>query len=78
MSKKIIEEMYAFISKDSDGSEGVIAMKVGDTFFPLVGADMERMDSLRNTAFNIGKITNKPIRLLKFKLVSYEVIDELK
>lgn len=41
-----IEVMYAFISSESSG-EGVCAVHTPNGSLPVVGADMERMDSMR-------------------------------
>ena len=63
-----IMTMYAYISED-DGpdDEGVVAMKMGDTWMPLVGADMERMESLRPMAQEISRVTGKEVILAKFQ-----------
>ena len=81
MKKQIITEMYAFVAEESPGDEGVIGMTlnmpgVGPSFTPLVGADMDRVESLRPHAIQIGKMTGKKIRLKKFKLVDEEDVTE--
>ena len=71
-----IMKMYAYISED-DGpdDEGVVAVKMGDTWMPLVGADMERMDSLRPMALEVAKATGKKVILAYFQArTDYEVI----
>ena len=79
MKKQIVTEMYAFIAEESPGNEGVIGMSldipgVGPSFTPLVGADMDRIESLRPHAIMIGKTTGCPIKLKRFKLISEEII----
>jgi len=62
-----IEAMYAFIStEEGPNDEGVVAMRVGNTWMPLVGADMKRVDSLRPIAKQIAEATKKRIVLAKF------------
>jgi len=62
-----IETIYAFISTEKGpNDEGIVAMKVGDTWMPLVGADMKRVDSLRPIAKQIAVVTKKRIVLAKF------------
>lgn len=60
--------MFAFISftEDDPEDEGVIGWKFGDTWIPLVGADMARIDSLRPVAKKIAEISGKKIVLSKF------------
>lgn len=64
-----IETIYAFIStEEGPNDEGVVAFKVGNTWMPLVGADMKRIDSLRPIAKQIAEVTKKRIVLAKFTL----------
>ena len=62
-----ITEIFAFISIEKDlDDEGIIAWKIGDKWMPLVGADKERVDSLRQLAERTKKITGKKVTLAKF------------
>lgn len=62
-----IETIYAFIStEEGPEDEGVVAVKVGDVWMPLVGADMKRVESLRPLAKEIAQTTGKRIVLAKF------------
>lgn len=68
-----IEEMYAFIVEDrGPDDEGVIAIQTepGDggrrLWLPLVGADMARVNSLRDIAQGIGRQTGKKVTLVHF------------
>ncbi len=60
--KQIIEEMYAFVATESDGSEGVIGMNMNEQWFPFMGADMDRVKSLYPFALKVGV----PFRVMKF------------
>lgn len=66
-----ITEMYAFVTQDGDDpdDEGVMGIKIGGTWMPLVGADMARVESIRPHAEEIAEATGKSFRVLKFKLV---------
>lgn len=63
---KIIE-MFAFVAEDSGPSdEGVVGMKIGDEWAPMVGADMARVESLKPIAKQIRVGTGKKITLVRF------------
>lgn len=42
-----INQLFAFIIVDDDGTEGVPAIQAGAVMMPLMGADMARVDSLK-------------------------------
>ena len=64
-----IETIYAFIATEKEpDDEGIVAMRIGGNWIPLVAADEERVDSLRPIAQNIAKITRKKITLAEFKV----------
>ena len=66
-----ITEMFAFVVADKDvNDEGVMAMTLPHGLVaPLVGADMTRIDSLRQHAELISHITGKPYKILHFRLI---------
>lgn len=57
--------MFAFIVVDTDGSEGIPAAMLGDSWMPLMGADMERVESLRSLAMAVCTPGTK-LSLVKF------------
>jgi len=64
-----IEKLYAYVSEDNGPEdEGVVAMLQSNTWIPLVGADMARMESLRGYANLLAKKTGKKIHLLEFSV----------
>lgn len=71
-----ITEIYAFVSVDEDGNEGVLAANLGGMMMPFVCADKARVDSLRNHAEKIAHMTAKKIKLVKF--TNREEIEEIK
>lgn len=62
----LINEMFAFIVTEEEGSEGIPAIQLDDKWIPLVGADKDRVDSLRIAALRIKNLSGKRIRLVKF------------
>ncbi len=67
---KIIDEMYAFVVKE-DGSEGIPAISVDGMAMPLVGADTDRMVSLRPYAEHLAG------QGLEVKLIRFTVREEV-
>lgn len=63
-----ISELFAFLSVDDDGCEGLLAANLGPngTVFPLIGADRERVESYRPYAAEAALKTGKKIRLARF------------
>lgn len=53
-----ITEIYAFISKDKNGNEGIMGVKqIDGSWMPLIGADIERVESLVPVADKIKQLT---------------------
>lgn len=50
---QLIERIFAWVCPDGEGGEGVAGASIGMTMMPLVGADQERMESLRPIAQDI-------------------------
>ncbi len=70
-----ITELYAFIAENAAG-EGVCAFQYGYALLPMVGADMDRIDSLREKAREIAAVSGRRIRLCKFSVrTELELID---
>ena len=62
-----ITEMYAFVAEESGpDDEGIVGMKLADSWMPFVGADMKRVDSLKPLALDIAQKTGKKIKLVHF------------
>jgi len=60
-----ITEIWAFVASDHNG-EGVVGMKIRDTWMPLIAADRDRLEGLRPMAMQIAVETGKTIKLVKF------------
>jgi hypothetical protein len=70
-----IDKLLAYVVADKDDDdEGVPAvMAPNGMMFPLMGADEERMRSLRTEAQHIADLQGKKIKLLRF--TQLEVLD---
>lgn len=60
-----IEALYAWVCVAPDGGEGAVATWLGGQWFPLIGADRERIESLRGAA-QAAKSAGYPVRLVRF------------
>lgn len=61
-----IDEMYAFVVVDEDGTEGIPAFTAGDLAMPMVGADMAKIEDLRPIAAHVASSFGKRVELVKF------------
>lgn len=63
-----IEKLYAWVSEDEDGGEGIIAVQLPGLpgFTPLVGADRARMESYRRFAELTMRQSRFPVVLKVF------------
>lgn len=65
-----IQEMYAFVADNGPEGEGIMGFKGPDGgWVPLVGADLTRVEQLKEIADQISKAAGIPYRILYFKLV---------
>lgn len=64
---KRIERLYAWVVEEADGGEGVAAISTPALgWTPLVGADLERMESMRDFALAIRHQLGRPVVLKEF------------
>jgi len=67
-----VDEIFAFVSEDADGDEGICAfVGEGGMWMPMVCADMARVDSLRPMAKAIRQKTGMKIKLVRFSKRSF-------
>lgn len=73
----VVDELFAFVSSDEDGDEGVIAVQLvgSDTMMPLVAADLMRVQEMIPFAEAIQQQTGHTYKLKHFTLLG-EVSDE--
>lgn len=64
-----IDVLYAFISVDAQGNEGICAFTHPETgmYMPMVGADMKRVELIRPLAVGLTEMTGVDIQLVKFE-----------
>jgi hypothetical protein len=68
-----VDEIFAFVSEDADGDEGICAfVGEGGMWMPMVCADMARVDSLRPMAKAIRQKTGMKIKLVRFSKRSFD------
>jgi hypothetical protein len=72
---KTIDALYAWVVTEPDGGEGVASAQIGDTHWPLIGADMDRVKTLRMFAEAVRRQTGYPVRLVRFS--QREKLEEL-
>jgi hypothetical protein len=65
-NKLKISQVTAFVSLDENGNEGVLGAKLGETFYPLICADDERIQQMFPIAEDISKTMEMPYRVLRF------------
>lgn len=63
-----ITEVWAFISVNKNGNEGVCAFVDSHTgmWMPMVGADKDRVESLKPIAREIAANTGQKVKLIHF------------
>jgi hypothetical protein len=62
----VIRELYAYVAAGRDGDEGIVGINFDGNWLPLVGADMDRMKSLRAHALACARASGERVRLVKF------------
>jgi hypothetical protein len=62
-----IERIYAWVATEPDGGEGIVSTLLGDTHYPLIGADKARIESFREFAQLAGKVSGYPVHLICFE-----------
>jgi hypothetical protein len=62
-----INEVWAFISVDDEGNEGLCAAPIGNgaATMPLIAADKKMLEILRPVAKGLALMTKKKIKLIK-------------
>lgn len=63
-----IDEMYAFIADEGGGDEGITAFMGPHGWMPMVGADLARIESLKERARELAVASKRPIKLVRFKI----------
>lgn len=61
-----VTEIYAYIADAGGGDEGIMGLRFGDTWMPLVAADRNRALRLRDAAMAAARRTKQTVRLVRF------------
>lgn len=61
-----ITEIYAFISKDKEGHEGIMGFNSPNGWMPMIGADIERVDQLVPIADKIAGMSGQKYEIRYF------------
>lgn len=74
--KRHMDQVFVYACYDpQEMCEGIPSIHLGGHAFPLLGADEERVRSLRNAAKQVANESGKPVKLLKFS--KREVIETI-
>lgn len=65
----VIDEMFAFTTIDENGDEGVMGYKTEVGWLPMVGADVDRIKSLKPMADSIATALRITYKIKRFKYV---------
>jgi hypothetical protein len=72
MNGKRIDAIYAWVAQEPDGGEGVCSATMQylgrEMMMPLIGADIDRVKSLRQHARTARMTTGFPVRLVRFSM----------
>ena len=63
-----IESIWAYISEDENGEEGICGFNDPRTacWIPMIAADEERLKSLKPFAHQIAVVTGRKVKIVKF------------
>jgi hypothetical protein len=62
-----IDALYAWVVTEPDGGEGLAAINLPQLgWTPLIGADVDRMKSLRPYAEGLHRTSGQPMRLVRY------------
>jgi hypothetical protein len=61
-----IDKLWAYISKDADGNEGLCAATINGMLTPLIAADQSRLANITPIAETVAALTGKTIILVEF------------
>lgn len=68
-----VHEIWAYVAEDAQGEEGIVAYPTPSGIMPLLGADRERVASLRRFAEAAAIARGKVVELRRFHLVESEI-----
>lgn len=72
----VMDEIYAFMSEDEKGNNGIVAMPTENGTVPLVFGHKRMIEHMKPLVQAIANHTNKKVVLYKFS--NREVVEEIK
>lgn len=60
-----IDEVFAAISVDDDGTEGICAVRIGNDWMPLLAADKSRLPFVEKQAEMIAKAQSRLVKIIR-------------
>ena len=67
--------VYAWVATEADGGEGVCAMQIDDTWYPMIGTLRSTVELQRPQAEALARATGRPMQLVAF--TTRTVIEDL-
>lgn len=61
-----IDKLWAYLSRDENGNEGLCAASVNGMLTPLIAADQARLNNITPIAETIATLTGKTVILVEF------------
>ncbi len=61
-----VKEMYAFVSVDEEGREGLCGLNLGNSWTPAITANPRLLPQMREALLREFKRSTKKLRLVKF------------
>jgi hypothetical protein len=71
-----VTELWAYVIEDPDGNEGVPAVLINGLWYPLMGADRDRMTMLEPRARELAHNHGKRLELRRFTKVEAVAVIE--
>jgi hypothetical protein len=68
-----VHEIWAYVAEDAAGEEGIIAYPTAMGVMPLLGADRQRVASLRRFAEAAARERGTRVELRRFHLVESQI-----
>jgi hypothetical protein len=61
-----IEKIYAIVSIDKDGGEGIIAARLQDSWVPMVASDLKMIEAFTPIALEMVKVADATAQIVEF------------
>lgn len=62
-----IEEIYAWIITDEDGSQHIPIVQLGNTEIGMIGADKDSIEAFREYAHTLSRNSNRLTHMVRFR-----------